>query len=107
MKATTSVAPRSGGWAWGFATEGSGPGHYLFGGQDNDGYTSDLLVDWIDHPNGSGDITHPYADGAAGHVITLTVVSSGCGGQNRQTYAVTMKADDTSGSGLSTPSPHP
>jgi hypothetical protein len=107
------------------------PAYLTVRGADGDGYVSELVLDWGDGSAATvlrsstachrppddawiqssyavNDVKHQYADDPASHVIVLTVVSSGCRGEDvqRRTFSWRASGDGPSGP-MQSPPPAP
>jgi hypothetical protein len=110
----------------------SGAPTYIYvRGEDHDGYLSRLELDWgdgtartvvrnenpchrppddawIQSSYAVNNVRHQYADDPAGHVIVLTVVSTGCRGEYTQRHSYSWRPNRSTGSGpFSSPPPRP
>ena len=107
------------------------PTYLTVRGTDGDGYVSELVLDWGDgsavtvlrNPNGChrppddawiqssfavDDVKHQYADSAGSHVVVLTVVSSGCRGEDVQRHSYSWRPSGDGPSGpMQSPPPAP
>jgi hypothetical protein len=103
--------------------------HYFSAqGTDNDGYVARLVFDWgdgskattvdfvsgcrrppddswIEYPNSVNDVHHKYAKAPSSYTITMTVVSSGCRGEDEQRMAVRWRPTRTEVGPYSSPEP--
>ncbi|MDX6286198.1 MAG: hypothetical protein QOG53_1683 [Frankiales bacterium] len=104
--------------------------HFSAQGQDNDGYVARFIFDWgdgskattvdflsqcrrppddawIEYPNSVNDVAHTFANDPSSYVISMTVVSSGCRGEDAQRTTVRWRPSQVESGPYTSPEPRP